>query len=318
LRARIEDILIEGNESVGSNIVKRELPLEPGDYFSRKRLSQGQSDLFGMNLFRFAIAELPEQPRDSSVVIRYRLGESNKRSLTLAGGYSGEFGLSSDFNLIHRNFLGGARSATFSGIVETGWGANPGNGKTTRRSAKVSLSLRQPYIFTRGLSLTLAPFYNRLDDPNQNTDLYSVGITSTVLYRILAYRTATIEYNYNRNVPLSGRGTNEPFDLYDVNSYALGLTFGKLNDYLNPTRGYMLSPRYEAAGTIFDSGVSYRKGLISGRVFIPVTKRSSFAAMLTYGLMVPFGNSSDQSDPETEYRFDGVRFYAGGSNDVRK
>jgi len=316
-RARIEDILIEGNVSVGDRIVTRELPLKKGDYFSRKKLSQGQSDLFGMNLFRFAIAELPEQPQDSSVVIRYKLGEANKRSLTVAGGFSGEFGLTGEASVIHRNFLGGARSATISGIAETGWYANPGNGKTARRSFKVSLSVRQPFVLKRGLSATLAPFYNRLDDPNQNTDYYSYGATGMLLFRMLVYRTATLEYTYDRNVPLTGRGTDEPFDLYDTSAYAVGLTFGKLDDYLNPVRGYMLHPRFEAAGTIFDSGVNYRKGVLSGRVFAPVSKRSSFALMLSYGLMVPFGESADQNDPETEYRFDGIRFYAGGSNDVR-
>lgn len=316
-RARVSEIIIEGNESVDDYIVTRELPFSTGEYFSRKKLSEGQRDIFEMNLFRFAIAELPEQPADSTLTVRYRLGEANRRSLTLSSGYSREFGIAFDGSLTHRNFLGGARAATFSAIMETGWLSDPGNGKTERRTTNLSFSIRQPFVFRRGLSVTVSPFYNRVDDPNQNTDLYSLGATGTLLWRVLKYRNATLEFTTSKSVPLSGRGTDEPFDLYNVNSGAVGLTIGKLDDYLNPTRGLMINPVFELSGVLLVSGVNYRKASVSGRFYVPVSRRSSFALRAVYGLMVPFGISKDQTDPETEFRFDSIRFYSGGSNDTR-
>lgn len=316
-RARIAEIVIDGNISVSDRIVLRELPFSEGEYFSRYKLSQGQRDIFAMNLFRYAVAELPDQPVDSLVTVRYRVGESNRRSISLAAGYSRELGLGLEGSLTHRNFFGDARAATLSAITETGLFSNPGNGKTDRKSTILSLSVRQPFLFRRGFSLTLAPFYNSFDDPNQNTDYYKLGATGTFLWQLLEYRNATFEYTHSRSVPRTGRGTNERFDLFDVNTYAVGVTVGKLDDYLNPTKGFLLNPRWEASGTIFSSGLNYRKGTVSGRLFVPVTRGSNLSLMLNYGLMVPLGSSVDQDDPETEFRFDPVRFYAGGSNDVR-
>jgi outer membrane protein insertion porin family len=62
-RAHIENIMIRGNDKTKDHVVLRELPLEVGDIFSKKKIIQGMTNLY--NLQYFGIIE-PETPQGST------------------------------------------------------------------------------------------------------------------------------------------------------------------------------------------------------------------------------------------------------------
>ncbi len=316
-RARVDSIIIEGNTSIDERIVRRELPFREGDYFSRSKLSLGQRELFGLNLFRLALADMPPQPVDSTVTVRYRVREAQPRFVSAQTGYSRTEGLSFDASARHRNFLGGARQLSVSASSRTGIAAQPGSGRNPVETINASVSIRQPYVVSTRLSSTLSPFYNRLDDPNQNTRFYEIGITTSFLLEILPFRNISFQHTLSRAVPLTASGLTGSFDIYDRSVLGLGITAGKLNDYLNPKRGFLIRSQIEGGGLLIPSGVTFIKGVIEARGYIPLTRQTNVVVSLTYGRMKPYGNSRRQSDPETEFRFDPIRFYSGGATDVR-
>jgi outer membrane protein insertion porin family len=106
--------------------------------------------------------------------------------------------------------------------------------------------------------------------------------------------------------------------------FSANATLGKVDDFLNPTRGFQLRPSAELAGAVLGSGVEYVR--VSNEVsgFIPLGDNMELATRLFAGRLWPIGRSrtilSDSTDalfPTYENRFDNIRFYAGGSNDVR-
>jgi len=313
----VDHITFEGTERIPAKLLLRELPYKSGDRFSRKQFIQGQQELFGLGLFRLALAEIPEQIADSTVDLRYTVRESKPRFVSVETGFSWETGMSLDSNLRHRNFFGGARQMTGAISFNTGWLASPSGGRSPIKSFSGSLSLRQPYLGTTELSGSLAPFYSWQDDPNLETRFYKFGLNTGLAYELLPYRTISLQHSYGRTVPLIGTNLGQRLDIYDLSLLSLGATIGKVNNFLAPRRGYLLRPQIETGGFLKGSDVEFLKARLDGVVYIPVTRRTAASFSFSVGKLIPQGKSKDQLSVDNEFRFDGIRFYAGGSTDVR-
>jgi outer membrane protein assembly factor BamA len=92
-RARVDSIAIEGNESLGYNTVRREIPIRIGDWYSASRVAEGQRQVFGLGLTRLALFDIADdQPRDSTVRLQMRVEEGRPRAISGELGYATERG----------------------------------------------------------------------------------------------------------------------------------------------------------------------------------------------------------------------------------
>ncbi|MBO6573779.1 MAG: BamA/TamA family outer membrane protein [Rhodothermales bacterium] len=313
----IDSIRVEGIESVDRHVVTRELPFSPGDTFSENDLVAGQRSLFGLNLFRVALVEVPDQTRDSTVTVLVRLREARPRYLEIQTGYSREDGLEAGTTLRHRNFLGDARQFSISGSAQTGRLATPPAERIPVEEYTAGVSVSQPFFFRRNLSLTVGVDGSVLDDQNQDTHYRRVGVTPSLLYTVLPFRAVTLQYRISQAEPLDQNTSLGRLGIFSRDVVATSVTAGRLNNYLNPRRGWIVRPSAELAGTLLPNDIAYHRGSLDAFGYIPITRRSSIAVTLRVGRLVPTGPSRDQNDPDTEFRFDDIRYYAGGANDVR-
>lgn len=316
-RARVSEIEVEGNRSVGAHVVRREVPFEVGDYFSQRRLVEGQRELFGLNVFRVAVGRVPDQPIDSTVVVRYSVREGEPRLVRATTGYSREDGVAVQGDWTHRNIFGGAQQLTVAADVRTGIGAFPRDAQAARRLG-VTVSLRQPYLFNRRTSGTIAPFFLIEDEPNLGNRYVEYGASASALYEFMAFRTASLQYTFGRVQPLElgGLGLGGA-DIYNRSVLTASAVLGKVNSFLNPRQGYLVRPTVESAGKLIGSGAEYTKLAAEATGYAVLSRRVDGAARLYVGRLLPHGSSRNQNDPIVEYRFDRIRFYAGGSSDVR-
>lgn len=327
--AHVSEVQVQGNESVSRDVVMRHIPLKEGDRFSQTRLIQGQRNLFGINLFRVAVADVPEQPRDSSVVVRYRMSEARHRHISAQTGYGRNGGVQFQSEWTHRNFLGGGRSLNIALGARTGFLSRPVDVLGETRSFTASASLWQPYLFVSDLSASVTPYYTWQRLLSQEVEFQEIGLSASLIYQLLPFRTIRLEQTISRAFPLGNTQLTvvDPTDvddeeeiarleIYDRSILTLAGTFGRADNYVQPSIGYLIRPSLESAGVIF-SGVEYVKASVEGTTYIPLKPRYSIAGRLMAGRIWPYGGSRDQADPQVEYRFDRVRFPAGGANDVR-
>lgn len=352
--AYVSEIMIEGNESVSDQIVRRELPFSVGDRFSAAKVSEGQRRLFDLSLFRVALADVPDQPRDSTVTVRYRVRETQLRAYSGQVGYGTHPGVTLEGSWRHRNFFGDARTFVVGVTANTGYPQNPPgfipsflSRSATRdpnRRYRTSITVRQPYLMTERLSASLEPFAQERINPALNLApdrLFGLnerqfGINTSLVYDILPFRSLSLQHTFARIEQF--RRTEASVDtmaqtgddLFDKSVFSLRGTFGKADDFINPSQGYLVRPQVELGGVPFESGVDFVRvsGGLSG--YLPLSERVALTARLFGGVLWPLDEShtaltipSSASDSllrrnqTYQDRFSEYLFYAGGSSDVR-
>ena len=354
-RGRFDKILVEGNQSVRAAVVRRQLPFQTGDRFSAEAVTAGRRQLFGLNLFRLVLADVPSQPRDTTVTVRYRVRESSLRTLSGQVGFGAQTGFSLQGNWTHRNFYGEARTLNVGLIAETGLPSNAPafipdflSGSATQdrsRRLRASTTLRQPYIFTTGLAATLEPFIeerlnNKLTSPDTTRFLQlnerQLGLNTTLSYEILPFRTASLRHSLSRTqqftlgTETAVDTTTSSADQFDRSILTLSGTLGKADDYVNPTRGVLVRPSISTGGTFLRSEIQFVR--MSGEVtgYLPLSSSLEIATRLFGGYLWPLGESRDaltvaptappsdlRTNQTAQNRFSDFLFYAGGGTNVR-
>jgi outer membrane protein insertion porin family len=350
--ARVSDIVVEGNETVSKRVVLRELPFRVGDRFSAADVSDGQQQLFDLNLFRVALADVPEQPRDSTVRVRYRVRESNLRAYSGQLGYGTQPGVTLEGSWRHRNFQGDARTLIVGLLADTGYPQNPPDffpsflsqsaAKDPSRRFEATITLRQPYLLTDRLSASLEPFaLERLNPPlgADSTRFLGLnerqfGLNTRLIYDFLPFRSLSLQHSFARIKQFRASGRTDTLgvgdDLFDKSVFSLSATVGKADDFLNPSRGYIFRPSLEVGGVPFESGVDFVRlsGGLSG--YLPVAPRVELAGRVFGGALWPLKESREnltiprsapnprkQRSRTFQDRFSEYLFYAGGGSDVR-
>jgi len=124
-RAHIENILIKGNKKTKDFVLYREIPLEVGDVFSKKKVVEGLQNLYNLQYFSSVTPETPPGSADGLMDLIINVEESSMAEIMfgLAFGGSSEFPVSANFRWTDRNFLGRGQTLgidlTASPIVQT-------------------------------------------------------------------------------------------------------------------------------------------------------------------------------------------------------
>ena len=334
-RAVIDSVQITGNRRVGEHVVRRELPFEEGDMFTERALLRGQRELFGLNLFRVAQANVPDQSRDSTVTVQVQLQEARLRYLTAETGYNQELGIVAEGQWSHRNFFGGARTFTAVGEIQSGILASTGLGAESRRLYRVSAGIVQPYFLAPRLSAILEPFLSYERDPLlRDTELpFSInrreqGLNTTFIYELQPFRLISLRYGLANNTqfaPARGVGGR---DEYGTSVVTLSGSLGWTDDPIKPRSGIVLRPFVELAGGLERvASLTYFKAGLELAAYIPLSRVVDFGLRAGAGRLWPLGQARwNRSEPGTldpvfisplEDRFDPLLFYAGGADDVR-
>ena len=333
-RATIDEIVVEGAESVADGVVRRELPFSVGDLFSFDQLGEGRRELFALGLFQLAIVDLTEgQTQDSTVSITVRVEEGPPGGLGGFAGYFQEGGLTARARATHRNVFGGARSLTATAEARTGIAgtATTGGGRPIT-DLQASVLFLQPYVLDRRVSLTVQPLVRRRDDRVENSR--QAELSTSLVYASEALRTAALTASVSRRTLLSvadsivtlyepalllapDGSTSDPDRVsIGVDALSLGLsgTFGRVDDTLLPRRGVIVSPAVQFTGGPL-STFSYGRARVTATGFLPLG-RFDATVRLTAGSLRLLG-STNRDDFGDYISLRDVAFYAGGTNDVR-
>jgi outer membrane protein assembly complex protein YaeT len=318
---RIGEIEITGQVSVGEEIIRRELAIEPGDVFRRSRVQESQRRLWNLELFEFANVEplLAETPTDV-VPVRVTVAEGKHRRVNFGVGYGTEEKGRVDARWQHANFLGGARTAG----VNARW-------SSLDRGARVDFT--QPYLFTPHFSFGLTGQAWNVAEPSftANTfgvrtalthrpderNMWSVGFVHE--FTSSAVRPEVLEDPRNRDDLIElGLDPTDGTQEGTLVGLQFDLTRNTTRNLLDARRGYYVALHLEQAGGWLPGTYNFYAGSVEGRVYRTIARRAVVAVRAHVGTLDKVG--------EGEVRPDGTvgptipfsrRYFLGGATSLR-
>jgi outer membrane protein assembly complex protein YaeT len=315
--ARFGPVELNGEASVGENVIRRQLTFEPGDPYSAEKMRESQRKLYRMELFQFVNVESLENREEMTpeVPVRVTVGEGKHRKVNFGVGYGSEERARVRIRWDHVNFFGGARQAS----AEARWSS---------LDRGLRLELREPYLFNKNFSLSLQGQAWNVSEPiySQNT----FGGRAVVRYQptLENYISASIINEYqNSSVAENALFDPEYFSIRDdlialgldpetgeaagtVSALALEAGRNTTNSLLDARRGYVINARLEQAGRFMGGSYNYLLGSIEARHYQTVMRRFVIANRLNIGSVDPVGTEA------ADIPFH-KRFFLGGASSNR-
>jgi outer membrane protein insertion porin family len=88
-RAHIENIIVRGNNKTRTNVILREIPLEPGDVFSKTKVMEALRNLMNLQYFTAVVPETPPGSVDSLMDLVFVVEEQPTTDLQFGLTFSG-------------------------------------------------------------------------------------------------------------------------------------------------------------------------------------------------------------------------------------
>jgi outer membrane protein assembly complex protein YaeT len=319
---------IAGNSSVDEDVIRRQLLFRPGERFSRSDVRESLRRIYALELFQFANIEVvgtgddaggeadtetaPRRAASGNLVpTRVTVAEGDHRRLEFSVGYGTEEKARAEAEWRHVNFYGGARTL---GV----------HAKWSWLDRGIEGTFVQPYLFSPDLSLGLQGQAWYADEPAYTA--LSRGARATVRRRLGAASSASVSLNYEFQ---SSRIANEALvdptlrdELIalgldpttgeqdgDLLAVAGDVTWMRVDDQLDPLRGYVTSLSIEQAGGWLPGTYNYFTAVGEVRGYVTPHERVTVAARARYGSVDPFGQESNVPFFK--------RFFLGGATSLR-
>lgn len=330
-RSRVGTITVEGEQTVREQILLRELPFAEGDVTSSEAFAEGRREILGLGLFRRVAVGIPEGTPPSEVVpVLVEVTEAPQRLVTGSSGYDSRGGVTAQADWQHHNFTRDARTFGLSVIAQTGlWSFE----KTPEILYRGSISMTQPYVLHRRMSLLGGPYVEHRDDFRDRSN--ALGFLSTLVYQIDPLRSFALRYSISQRFVLEtryGEYTSGTIDLLTLlsqlshgdrirkNTMGVQISYGSLDDFAVPRRGYLVRPTAEVTFLRGMNSVEYIRCDIPAYAFLPFTETLGLAFRCSFGSILPFGNGlpgAGETPAAKFLQFRDIIFTAGGSEDVR-
>lgn len=346
-RARIGDLVISGNRTVGAAIVRRSVAVRDGDWYSQDALYDSQRSLYQTDLFRYvSVGIAPDSTVggvDSLVRVQVQVNEGPRSRFRAGVGYGTIDCLRSQATFSTANFLGNGLRLDLAGKLSklgvgapTDWGlgssvcqALSGDRFSSRINYLASATFTQPAVFGRRTQLTWTDFaerrseYNAFERDGVGSSLaasFGVGRVAslTLSYRI-GYGSTTADtavycVYFDR---CEAQAINVLKEAHRQAALSLSVVRNTANSPIEPSGGSVLSLELSHASPLVGSErlISYSKAVVEGSWYAQLQRGWVVALRLRGGVIRPglafVVDTSIRFVPPEE------RFYAGGPASVR-
>jgi outer membrane protein insertion porin family len=273
---KISGVEIRGNTKTQERIIRRELYVRPGDYFSRSNIIRSIRQLSVLNYFN------PEKIKpdtkfvdDKNVDIVLDVEEKSSDTFNASVGYSGAFGATGALGLTFNNF---DITEPFSGgggqVLNFDWQFGEGS-----RYRTFSVSFREPWLYDTPTSLGFSLYDTKQD---YYYSIHQQGGTISLGRRFKFpddYFSATWTFRF-QNIEVDNIGASYYYQAGKSSQLSISQVIQRnsVNSPLFPTQGSNISLLTEIAGApILPGTARYTKHVFSLDWYIPVFNSSRFA-----------------------------------------
>ncbi len=277
-RAHIENIIIKGNTKTDEEVIRREIPLEEGDVFNKKKVIQGMRNLYNLQYFSGIEPETHQGSAQGLMDLAFNVEEGKTADILFGISFSGaaDFPVSGQIKWTDRNFRGKGQTLG----LESNF--NP-------VSQSIALSFRENWLFGRRWQLGGSLEYDHKLSTASQDKIPPFGEVDSVEAGQMEYNTHSVGIDlstgyskytgFGRFTGSVGGGSSLNYTTYDEDLYrpyredlrkSLNeWTFGNriwtkgvydIRDYTyNPHKGFYLSETLTSAGSFLGGHDQYFK-----------------------------------------------------------
>ncbi|MBD3798685.1 MAG: outer membrane protein assembly factor BamA [Sulfuricurvum sp.] len=296
-KVKIRNVIVSGNNRTLDRVIRRELFLAPGDWYSLTNLKDSRNAIGRTGYFESNTIE-EKRIDDESMDLIVQTKEAPTGNIQLGGGYGSFGGILLSIAVSDRNIFG-------SGI-------NLGlNLERSQRTNNYSFNISNPRLNDSDFSGNFSIY-----DSSTEYDSYSVastGMSVGVGHRFNRYWSGYMGYNYSKN-DYSDIDTNSTgydpryYENYAKSSVILSATFDNTDDYYIPREGFTFSQSFEKSGLGGDA--DFLKSRTNFGAYLGLQKWTDFDLILRYKARFNYAD-------ESGYLPLGEKFYMGGIGSVR-
>lgn len=145
-RAHVEHIIIKGNTKTKEEVIRREIPLKPGDVFSRSKIMSGVRNLYNTQYFSSVVPEPVSGSEENLIDLVFNVEEQSTTSLQFGMTFTGisdpdDLPISLYTKIENSNFKGTGRSVSVGATIASS-------------SQNVNLGYAQSWIGNQPISLS--------------------------------------------------------------------------------------------------------------------------------------------------------------------
>jgi outer membrane protein insertion porin family/translocation and assembly module TamA len=279
------------------------LTFHRGEPFKASKIKESQRRLWDSQLFSFVdvtVQELDSDKTELPIVIN--LKEAKPYTVKAGAGYGTEDGLRGKVSFEARRFLGDARRLSLQA-------------KASSLTQQLETQFLQPHFLFDPWWFDLRGGIGHNDEKSYETETLfvtpqiNIPITST-LKGFVGPNVETNKitklniYPYNSDIP------DRQKDNYFISSLIFGLANEKVDDILDPKKGFRAFATTEWASDLVGSDINYVKADLELRTYVPIFKKDWVLANRFHWGVIS-NPEQDSSIPIFK------RFFAGGSNSNR-
>ena len=318
-KKKISEIRVEGLDRVPENLVVREVDHVIGKQFSRRRLQEVQSGIYGLGVFSTVVVTNGPRTEGDSMALVVKVTESKMQRIKLGVGLQIDpvrWQQNGTARYEHRNL--GGKLWGFTARAKAGYAELPAlyDPREHGPVGELNLEFRKKGLLEKRLVWTESPgfdlgiwqgyqFYtvsNRLAVSRFFTRYFELGLGYNNRFTDLF----NIQPTINANRTILGLDFRDPYFLSFIDVQP---TLHLTDSILDPKNGVRLSFEYDIANRYLGGEFNYHRFAPDLRAYYRPLKRLQLAARAQVGFERPYGSLAGVPIDQ--------QFYLGGANTVR-
>ena len=300
VKVRIERINIFGNTITRDKVIRRELRLLEGDYFSGQALERSTTNVRRLNFFDDVEIQRKKGSRDDLIVLDVTVKEKPTGSFSFGAGFSSYDKAIGSFSVSQNNLWGRGQKLSGSGSIGS-------------KTVDFSIKFTEPWFLDRPISAGIDLYNYARDYQNYTRNSLGGALRFEFPTTIDPYTRGRARYGYDSaditNVAENAsREIREMIGKNTTSAITLGLSRNSTDHPWFTTRGSNNTISYEYAGRILGGDLSYDRYLLGSEWYFSMPWKTVFLVKGHWGRIK---EKSDGWLPSFK------KFRLGGINTVR-
>ena len=277
-KVRFERINIMGNTETRDKVIRRELEIYEGEFFSGSGLRMSTENLNRLGYFEDVDIQTKQGNEEDTMILDVNVKERATGQFSIGAGYGGYEGAYGVFSISQNNLFG--KGQQLSGTAKLGGTAQ-----------EIDLKFTEPWLFDKRLSFGTDLLKWKYEYTDYTKDSYGGALRLGIpLRRIDRYTFGQVRYGYEHAnitdiVPGAALAIQEQAGITVTSSMVFSITRDSKDRAWNPTKGSVNVLSFEYAGGPLGGDVYFNRYEARSQWFFPLPLSTVFMAQGRIGYM---------------------------------